>query len=263
MGMASIDDVAAEKNGVVRIAALGDTHYHRRSRGALVPMFGKIARRADMLLLAGDLTHNGMPEEAQVLARDLNGSLKIPVIAVLGNHDFESGRADDVQQVLWDAGVVVLDGESREVLGIGIAGVKGFGGGFERHMLTSWGESAIKGFVHEAVNEALKLEAALSRLDTPVKLALLHYSPIRSTVDGEPPEVFPFTGCSRLEEPLDRFEVSAAFHGHAHHGNPIGRTKGGVEVRNVAMPVLRRAEPELLPFIVIERDPSGERADRP
>jgi Icc-related predicted phosphoesterase len=201
-------------------------------------------------LLCGDLTDFGLPEEAQVLAKELTTSLKIPIVAVLGNHDFESGRVEEVQAILSEAGVKVLDGDNYEVHGLGFAGVKGFAGGFGERALEPWGEESIKRFVHEAIDEALKLERAISRLQTAQRLVVLHYSPIQATVEGEPPEIFPFLGSSRLEEPLNRYPVTAIFHGHAHHGSPDGRTQRDVPVYNVALPLLRRVFPDQPPFRV-------------
>src|SRR5438477_7622880 len=178
--------------------------------------------------------------------------MKIPVIAVLGNHDFEGGKPNEIRQILTDSGVNVLDGEATEIAGVGFAGVKGFAGGFGRGALGPWGEHAIKAFVQEAVDEALKLEAALARLRTQRRVALMHYSPIRATVEGEPPEIFPFLGSSRLEEPINRYRVSAVFHGHAHRGTPEGRTSAGVPVHNVSMPLLTRIYPNRPPFLIVE-----------
>jgi Icc-related predicted phosphoesterase len=168
----------------------------------------------------------------------------MPTVAVLGNHDFESGKPDEVKRILVDAGVNVLDGDSCEIQGIGFAGVKGFAGGFGERALGPWGEDAIKRFVQEAVDESLKLESALARLRTPIRIAVLHYAPIEETVRGEPPMIYPVLGCSRLAEPIDQYHVRAVFHGHAHFGSAEGRTKGGVPVYNVSLPLLRRAVPE-------------------
>jgi Icc-related predicted phosphoesterase len=236
---------------VVRVAALADLHCSKTSQGAFQPLFARIAESADLLLLAGDLTDYGLPEEARVLAKELT-ALRIPVVAVLGNHDVESGKAEEVTKILVDTGMVVLDGDACELLGIGIAGVKGFGGGFGKRALGPWGEAIIKQFVREAIDEALKLEAALARLRTPHLVALLHYSPIQETVDGEPPEIYPFLGSSRLEEPLSRYPVSLVFHGHAHRGKPEGVTKNGALVYNVSMPLLTRTFADRPPFRVFE-----------
>lgn len=235
----------------IRIAAIGDIHYGR-PQDSLQPAFAQIAATVDILLLLGDLTNIGLPEEAKKLAKDLTSSVKIPIIGVLGNHDFESGRQNEVRDVMQEAGVTMLDGGAHEVLGIGFAGVKGFAGGFDRSSLQPWGEEIVKLFVREAVNEALKLEAGLAKLRTNHRIALLHYSPIRTTVEGEPLEIFPYLGSSRLEEPLNRYQVTAAFHGHAHRGRLEGFTQARIPVYNVAMSVLQHAYPDRLPFHVLE-----------
>jgi Icc-related predicted phosphoesterase len=227
----------------IRIAAVGDLHITRESHGLLQPLLSPLNEAADVLLLCGDLTDYGLPEEAAVLVKELK-AVRIPIIAVLGNHDYESGRPEDVRGPLTDAGVKVLDGEACEVHGIGFAGVKGFCGGFGRGTLGAWGERAIKAFVQEAHDEAMKLESALARLRTARKIAVLHYAPVQGTVEGEPPEIFPFLGTSRLEGPLNRFPVDAVFHGHAHRGTGEARTVGGTPVYNVALPLLRRAVPQ-------------------
>ena len=235
----------------VRLAALGDLHCTKTSQGTFQPLFARIAEAADMLLVAGDITDYGLPEEARIVARELS-ALRMPIVAVLGNHDYESGKEDEVRQILVDAGVVVLDGDACEINGIGVAGVKGFGGGFGPRALGAWGETIIKQFVHEAVNEALKLEAALARLRTRHLIALLHYSPIQQTVEGEPPEIFAFLGSSRLEEPLGRYPVSLVMHGHAHRGRLEGTTTTGVPVYNVSMPLLARSFADRPPFRVFD-----------
>jgi len=236
----------------VRIAALGDLHVSKSSHSAFQPLFTQISASADVLALCGDFTDYGSPEEARVLARELTTSVKIPIVAVLGNHDYESGKQTEVMQILRDSGITVLDGEATEVHGIGFAGVKGFCGGFGRGALGPWGEKAIKSFVQEAVDESLKLESALARLRTQRRVALLHYSPVRATVEGEPAEIFPYLGSSRLEEPINRYRVSAVFHGHAHRGTPEGRTSTGVPVYNVSMPLLSRTYPDRPPFLIVE-----------
>jgi Icc-related predicted phosphoesterase len=236
----------------LRLAAVADLHYNKNSQGSLQALFTQMAQQADIFLLCGDLTNHGLPEEAEVLARDLTGSVKIPILTVLGNHDFHAGKAGEIEQVLTAAGIQVLDGEAVEIQGVGFAGVKGFLGGFGRRILEPWGEDSVKHLVQEAVAEALKLESALSRLRTRQIIAVLHYAPIQATVEGEPPEIFAFLGSSRLEEPLNRYRVTAAFHGHAHHGKPEGKTTAGIPVYNVALPVLRQAHPEQPPFRVLE-----------
>ena len=237
---------------VVRIAAVSDIHYSKNSPGALQPLFAEITESADILVLAGDLTDYGLPEEGKVLARDLTATVKIPIVAVLGNHDYESGEEGELVKILSDAGVKMLDGDTFETHGVGFAGVRGFCGGFGRGALGAWGEPIIKEFVHEAVNEALKLEAALARLHTEHRIAILHYAPIRDTVEGEPLEIYPFLGSSRLEEPLARFDVTAVFHGHAHKGKPEGATSTGIPVFNVAHPVLKAAYPDRPAFRLLE-----------
>jgi Icc-related predicted phosphoesterase len=236
----------------VRIAAVSDIHYSKSSQGAMQALFAQITDDADVLVIPGDLTDYGLAEEARVLARDLTTWLKIPVVAVLGNHDFESNEVEELSRVLVDAGVHVLDGDAVEIHGVGFAGVKGFCGGFGRGALGPWGEQATKLFVHEAVQEALKLEAALARLTTSHRIALLHYAPIRETVEGEPLEIYPWLGCSRLAEPLTRFEVSAVFHGHAHKGTPEGQTATGIPVYNVSHTVLSTHYPDRPPYRVFE-----------
>src|SRR5512146_606771 len=221
----------------LRFAAVGDLHCTKDMAGRLRGLFAAAAEAADALLLCGDLTDYGLPEEAKVLADEL-AVAALPIVAVLGNHDFESGRPDEVRRILADAGVRMLDGEATEVLGVGIAGAKGFCGGYGRGALGSWGEPAIKVFVNEAIQEALKLESALAKLrHTPRRIALLHYAPIQATVEGEPVEIFPFLGTSRLEDPLVRHPVDAVVHGHAHRGQPEGRTVNGIAVYNVAKPL--------------------------
>jgi Icc-related predicted phosphoesterase len=235
----------------MRIAALADLHCNNTSHDWMRPLIMQIAQSADVLLLCGDLIDYGLPEEAMVLAKEIS-SLKIPVLAVLGNHEFESGKPDEVKRIISDAGAIVLDGDAREVGGVGFAGVKGFGGGFGERALGPWGEETVKRFVHEAIDEALKLESALARLRSETRIVLLHYSPIQATVVGEPAEIFPFLGSSRLEEPLNRYPVTAVFHGHAHHGAPEGRTKNGVPVYNVAMKLLQHVFPDHPGFRIME-----------
>lgn len=237
---------------VVRLAAVGDLHVKKTSQGALQPLLAPVNDRADVLLLCGDLTDYGLPEEAAILAKELTSVVRIPILAVLGNHDYESGQHVEVCRILSEAGVKVLDGEATEVLGIGFAGAKGFIGGFGRGTLGAWGEPGVKRFVQEAIDEALKLESALARLRTPRRVALLHYAPIRATVEGEPLEIFPYLGTSRLEEPLNRHPVDVVFHGHAHHGSLEGKTSAGTPVFNVALPLLTAKFPDQPPFRIFE-----------
>ncbi len=243
---------------MVRVAAVGDLHCTKTSQGAFQGLFARIAESAEVLLLAGDLTDYGLAEEARVLVKEMMPR-RIPTVAVLGNHDIESGQDAEICRILTGAGVTVLNGDACEVHGVGIAGVKGFGGGFGKHALGPWGETIIKQFVREAVDEALKIEAALARLRTQHPIALLHYSPIAQTVEGEPLEIYPFLGSSRLEEPIGRYPVSLVVHGHAHRGQPEGVTKTGVPVYNVSMPLLARLFADKPPFRVFEV-PAGEAA---
>jgi Icc-related predicted phosphoesterase len=234
---------ASERSpSVVRVAAVGDLHCTTESRGQLQDLFAQASRAAEAIALCGDLTDYGIPLEAEVLAGEL-AAATVPVVAVLGNHDYESGAADQVAELLRAAGVKVLDGDAVELAGIGFAGTKGFAGGFGPHALGAWGEAAIKSFVQVAIDEALKLETAVARLRTATRVVVLHYSPVQGTVEGEPEAIFPWLGSSRLEEPIDRYEVAAVLHGHAHYGAPEARTRGGVPVYNVALPVLARLEP--------------------
>jgi Icc-related predicted phosphoesterase len=244
-----------DRTRAIRLAAVGDLHVRKTSRGTLQPLLEPVNDKADMLLLCGDLTDYGLPEEAHILAQELKSAVRIPIVGVLGNHDYESGHHAEICSILTDAGVKLLDGEALELHGIGFAGVKGFVGGFDRGTLGAWGESAIKRFVQEALDESMKLESALARLRTPRRVALLHYSPVRATVEGEPLEIYPFLGTSRLEEPLDRYPVDAVFHGHAHHGSPDGRTRSGTPVYNVALPLLRSRDGESAGFRVVEIPP--------
>ena len=250
---------------VVRVAAVSDMHYGRAApAGSLQPLFAQITQEADVLVMCGDLTDYGLPEEARAFVREVTSALKIPSVAVLGNHDYESGQQDEVRKILADGGIVMLDGDTTEIHGIGFAGIKGFAGGFGRRALGPWGEEIIKQFVHECIDEALKLESALARLRNDRLIAVLHYAPIQETVEGEPREIFPFLGCSRLEEPLLRYPVSAVFHGHAHHGQPEGRTRSGSPVFNVSMSLMKEVYPER-PFRLVTVDmtqPAPDTGDR-
>ncbi len=249
--------------GVVRLAAVGDIHLGRAAHAPPIQtLFAQVAELADVLALCGDLTDRGDPEEARQLGRAL-ATVGVPVVAVLGNHDHESGKVPELVRILGEGGVQVLDGgDACEIQGVGFAGVKGFAGGFGRRALGPWGEETIKLFVREAVDEALKLETSLSKLRTERRVVLLHYSPIAGTVDGEPREIYPYLGSSRLEEPLIRYPVDVVFHGHAHHGTLEGKTVGGVTVYNVSLALLQRTFPDAPPFRVVElRIPQERRED--
>lgn len=233
--------------GVLRVAAMGDLHVKEGQAAPYRDLFAEIGQAADVLVLAGDLTDLGKPAEARILAEDLK-ACRIPVLGVLGNHDHESGEAEAVIAILREAGLKFLDGAVCEVGGVGFTGVKGFGGGFGRRMLGAFGEPLIKAFVQETVNEAMRLENGLRKLKEDRAVVVLHYAPVESTVEGEPPEIMPFLGSSRLAETIDRFKVSAVVHGHAHTGRYEGRTPGGTPVYNVAAGV---AKPGGRPYAVL------------
>ncbi len=235
----------------IRVAAVGDLHCTKASVGNIGPWLATVNERADILLLCGDLTDYGSNDEVHVLVKEL-ANVRLPMLAVLGNHDYESDHVEGVVGTLTGAGVQVLCGETVEVLGVGFVGTKGFAGGFGSHTLGYWGEHSIKRFVQDAIDETLKLEAGLARLRTEHRVVLLHYSPVRDTVEGEPVEIHAFLGCSRLEEPLLRYPVSAVFHGHAHRGQLEGKTSKGTPVYNVAAPLLRRCFPDHPPYRVVE-----------
>jgi Icc-related predicted phosphoesterase len=239
------------RNGTVRVAALGDIHVHEGQAGTYRELLTDVAHRADVLILCGDLTNRGTPKEADVLVEELSACRNMPIVAVLGNHDFESGQQEEVSDILCRAGVAMLDNEPCEIQGVGFAGVKGFCGGFGTHMLAPWGEDLIKVFVRQTIDETLLLESGLGKLRTRNKIAVLHYAPVADTVQGEPPEIFPFLGASRLAEPADRFGVAAIFHGHAHNGTHQGKTAAGIPVYNVSLPLMRRVNPEH-PYVVME-----------
>src|ERR1043166_7949469 len=226
----------------LRIAATADLHYAKHSRGKMQEAFAEISQSADVLLLCGDLTEYGLAEEAAELAADIRSSVRIPCIGVIGNHDCESGQPDAVAKILDDTGVIMLNGEAIEIADVGFAGICGFGGGFGRRMLNAWGEPLIKQFVQESISHAIRLEQALVKLQTERRIVVLHYSPIRSTLQGVDPEIYAFLGSSRLEEPINRFRVTAVFHGHAHNGILDAKTSTGIPVYNVSLPALRKAE---------------------
>ncbi|HEV7331429.1 MAG TPA: metallophosphoesterase [Flavisolibacter sp.] len=247
-------NVPAEENGKVRIAAVADIHIRESDKGKWIEYFKHISQNADVLVIGGDLTDTGDEGEAQVLSDELK-ACTIPAVCVLGNHDYEKGRHKLIRRILQNDQVHVLDGEAVIIKGVGFAGIKGFGGGFDNHMLSMFGEGAMKAFVQEAVDEALHLDRALARLEQEnegiKKVAVLHYSPIAETIHGEPEVIYPFLGSSRLAEPLERRGVTAAFHGHAHAGKLEGATAKGVKVYNVAKPILLKAGlPE--PYFLLE-----------
>jgi Icc-related predicted phosphoesterase len=230
---------------LVRVAAVGDVHVGLDSAGRLRAGLDGLAGEADLLLLAGDLTHRGRVEEAKVLVEELRG-VGVPVVAVLGNHDYHSDEQDPITQVLTDAGIRLLEGDAVtvEVGGrrVGIAGTKGFGGGFVGATASDFGEPEMKAFTRLTKRLAGRFERALASLDpTGVRVALLHFSPVAETLAGEPCELYPFLGSYLLAEAIDRAGADLALHGHAHRGSRTGVTSRGVPVRNVAQPVIGRA----------------------
>ena len=213
--LAAVSFLKTMAKRTLRIAATADLHYAKHSRGTMQDAFAEISRSADVLLLCGDLTEYGLPEEAEELAADIRSAVRIPCIGVIGNHDYESGKPETVANILDQTGVTMLNGEAVEIAGVGFAGICGFGGGFGRRMLNAWGEPLIKQFVQESISHAIRLEQALVKLQTDRRIVVLHYSPIRATLQGEDPEIYAFLGSSRLEEqPIPR-----------HRGIPRSRTQ--------------------------------------
>lgn len=229
----------ARTDGKLRIAAIGDLHVMEESVAPYRELFAEISTTADVLVLCGDLTNFGRTSEAEILAEDIRAS-SIPVVGVLGNHDYECGQPDQVCAILREAGMTVLDEQAVEIEGVGFAGVKGFMGGYGRGELAPFGEPIAKAFVDEALNEARKLENALRTIRTERSVAVLHYSPTVETLEGEPLEIFQYLGSQRLADAIDRFDhVRAVVHGHAHHGRYEGKTPLGKPVYNVAQFVLK------------------------
>ncbi|HET7228495.1 MAG TPA: metallophosphoesterase [Longimicrobium sp.] len=248
------------REGVVRVAAVGDFHCGEEDVGRYREAFARVNDEADVLLLAGDLTRRGTPAEFRVVANEL-ADVRIPILTVLGNHDHESHDAETGLGILRERGVHLLDGEPFELNAqVGFAGVKGFIGGFGRFTLTAFGEAETKQIVSTTLEEVQRLEFALRRLSTPVRVVLLHYAPIADTVMGEPEQIFPFLGNDRLVEPIDRFRAAAVFHGHAHHGTFAGKTPGGVPVFNVSHVLLRAAGAGDMYFLYDVAVPSDDAA---
>ena len=234
----------------MRLAAVADIHLKAENHEKDVREFSAVNELADVLVIAGDLTNHGIPDEMKVVLGVLE-HIRIPVIAVLGNHDHESGHQDELAGMLRVAGVHLLDGQSFEVDGIGFAGTKGFCGGFAPYELMPFGEQGIKTFVEVAEREAIKLDYGLAQTRATKKVSITHYSPIKETIIGEPEPIFPFLGSSRLQRALDKHKPALALHGHAHHGTFSAESKGGVRVCNVALSILReRGEPH--PFALFE-----------
>ncbi|HZU41810.1 MAG TPA: metallophosphoesterase [Terriglobales bacterium] len=226
----------------MRIAATADLHFSPQSYDRIREQMNRVRDEADLLILAGDLTNYGRPQEMESLLNALV-RIRVPIVAVLGNHDYESDQQEELMRMMTAEGVKVLDGTGYERDGVGFAGTKGFIGGFGRGVLTAFGEREIKTFVQAAIDEALKLERALSQLRVEKRIVVLHYSPIASTVKGEAPEIFPYLGTSRLAEVVDRHGADLVVHGHAHHGTPDGVTVGGIPVHNVALGLLQAHQP--------------------
>jgi Icc-related predicted phosphoesterase len=226
----------------MRIAATADLHFSASRQSALHDQLNTVRQEADILVIAGDLTNYGQPEEMEPLLNVVVRS-RIPTVAVLGNHDYESGRQLELMKMMSSSGIKVLDGTAYERDGVGFAGTKGFVGGFGRGVLTAFGEAEIKQFVQASIDEALKLERAMAHLRTPKRVVVIHYSPIAATVQGEAAEIFPFLGTSRLAEVIDRNGADLVLHGHAHHGQLEGKTTGGSPVYNVAITLLQARQP--------------------
>jgi Icc-related predicted phosphoesterase len=230
--------------GLVRVAAVGDVHMDVDVLGRFRPALGELGGCADMLLLAGDLTRHGTPEEAKCVATEFAG-LDVPVVAVLGNHDHHSDRPQEVTRILSDAGITVLEGETCAIdvdgVRVSIAGATGFGGGFAGRCVSEFGEPQTKAFARYGAEQARRLATALEAASGDVRIALTHYAPVPETLVGEPPEIYPFLGSFLLAEAVDAAGAALSLHGHAHAGSPCGTTPGGVPVRNVAHPVIDRA----------------------
>jgi Icc-related predicted phosphoesterase len=240
LALLSVNKLCVIIRGMIRFSAVGDVHCSETAAGHLAPLFQKVNSDADFLLLVGDLTTVGRPREAEVLCSEMK-DINVPIIAVLGNHDCEENREAEIVQVLRQHDVTVLDGDSvvLDVRGqrVGIAGAKGFCGGFDKYAVEAFGEQALKEFVYVSVREALKIEEALSTLDSDYRIVMVHYAPIRDTVVGEAIELWPFLGSSALAKPIDSLGANVVVHAHAHYGSPSGSTKTGIPVFNVARTV--------------------------
>lgn len=234
----------------MRIAATADLHFSPQSYDRIREPLTRVRDEADILVIAGDLTNYGKPEEMHSLLNALV-RLRIPIVAVLGNHDYESGQEQELMKMMTTEGIKVLDGSSYERDGVGFAGAKGFVGGFGRGVLTAFGEKEIKAFVQASIDETMKLERALSMLRTEKIVIVTHYAPVVETVRGESPEIWPYLGSSRLAEVIDRHGAVMAIHGHAHHGQLHGKTTGGIPVHNVALSLLMAQQPPK-PYSVLE-----------
>lgn len=234
----------------MKIAALADIHIRESSKGLFNEFFAEIGQTADVMLICGDLTDRGLPSEAAVLCEELR-EVRIPIITVLGNHDFHNNQQEDIKKILKDAGKIVLDKEPYEYNGVGFAGIKGFMGGFDTHELGAFGEPLMKQIVADTDDEAHDLENQLKALQTEQKIVLMHYSPIQETLRGEAPEIHVFLGATRFAQVIDQFGGTTVFHGHAHYGSPEGKTGKGVPVYNVALQVMKKKSPKQ-PYALIE-----------
>lgn len=229
----------------MRIAATADLHFSPQRHTAIGEQLGRVRDEADLLVLAGDLTNYGQPAEMEQLLTVLV-RVRVPIVAVLGNHDYESGAESSLMRMMTTEGIKILDGTAYERDGVGFAGTKGFPGGFGRGALTAFGEPQVKAFVQAAIDEALKLERAMSQLRTQKRVVVLHYAPIADTVQGESPEIYPYLGSSRLAEVVDRNGADLVVHGHAHHGAASGKTTAGIPVHNVAAHILQARDPRVI-----------------
>jgi len=220
----------------MKIAAIADLHFSPQTYDRIREPMQRVRDEAEVLVIAGDLTNYGKPEEMESLLNALV-RLRIPIVAVLGNHDYESGKQEELIKMMTTEGIKVLDGTGYERDGVGFAGTKGFLGGFGRGMLTAFGEPEVKQFVQASLDETMKLERALMQLRTEKRVVVVHYAPICETVRGEPEQIYPYLGSSRLGEVIDRHGAHLVLHGHAHHGTPDGKTIAGVPVHNVGLAV--------------------------
>ena len=245
----------------VRIAAVGDLHYDATRGTSFRDMFAEVNKKADILVLCGDMTTHGKPEQMAAFVGELAG-VEIPIVAVLGNHDHEAGMHKEVAAVMRDRGIQVLDGEAVVIDGVGFCGTKGFAGGFGRGALAPFGEMLIKEFVQAALDEAIKIENGLRSLNTDIRVCVLHYAPIFETIVGEPEVIWPFLGSSRLLQPIDTIGCDVVFHGHAHHGTIEGVTPAGIPVFNVAQPLLQERGEDFLVWTIKAPERRGSKPER-
>jgi Icc-related predicted phosphoesterase len=254
----------AEEEGSreIRIAAVGDLHYDATRGTSFRDMFAEVNRKADVLVLCGDMTTHGKPEQMAAFVQELAG-VDIPIVSVLGNHDYEAGQFVEVTHILEERGIQVLDGQSIVIDGVGFCGTKGFAGGFGRGALAPFGELLIKEFVQAALDEALKIENGLRSLTTDIRICVLHYAPIFETIVGEPEVIWPFLGSSRLLQPIDTIGCDVVFHGHAHHGTIEAKTPSGIPVFNVAMPLLQERGDNFLVWTIKAPERRTKTPERP